>query len=150
MRWRRKIAEVAGMPPLDLMEGFYEHGPLIPTFPGIAADRNEEAEARKALEHGGHGMPKSVFENCPALRTLPISWDALKPDPLHALLLHSDCDGELETEVCGPIADRLEELLPLLPDEDAGGHIGWWREKTRAFIDGLRLAAAAGENVGFH
>jgi hypothetical protein len=81
---------------------------------------------------------------------LPISWDALKPDILHVLLHHSDCDGIIEHKHCKSLADRLEELLPLLPDGDGGGHIGDWREKTQRFIDGLRLADSLGENVEFH
>ncbi len=78
-----------------------------------------------------------------------MSWSQVI-DPLKHLLYHSDCDGELEPEVCGPIADRLEAILPLLPNGDGGGHIGDWRKKTQQFIDGLRKAAAAGEAVEFH
>jgi hypothetical protein len=80
----------------------------------------------------------------------PIKWECLKPDPLHILINHSDCDGEIEWKDADAIAGRLEELLPLLPDEDAGGHIGYWREKTQDFIDGLRLAHEKQENVEFH
>lgn len=79
-----------------------------------------------------------------------MEWEALPPDPLHVLLNHSDCDGEIRWQDCGPLADRLSELLPLLPDGDAGGHIGFWREKTQQFIDGLREAFEAKEDVEFH
>lgn len=130
MRWREELAKVAGLPPLCLMEGFFDRGsyrdPLAPY-----AERYRESAA--------------TIYAC-----LPIKWDALKPDPLHALLYHSDCDGEIAAEECGPIADSLERLLPLLPPGDGGGHIGDWREKTQTFIDGLRRAAAANEPVGFH
>ena len=34
--------------------------------------------------------------------------------------------------------------------DHGGGHIGNWRAKTRAFVDGLRLAASRGEDVEFH
>ena len=78
-----------------------------------------------------------------------VKWESLKPDALHILLNHSDCDGDIEWKDCGPLADRLAELLPLLPDESAGGHIGNWREKTQQFIDGLRDAFGAKENVEF-
>lgn len=78
-----------------------------------------------------------------------VPWSALKPDPLHVLLDHSDCDGEIAAKDCGPLADRLEELLPLL-DGDGGGHIGSYKEKTQQFIDGLHLAASLGEPVEFH
>ena len=127
MRWRQKIAEVAGMPPLMLMENFYREGSLRSYAPGAAATYELEE-----------------VEKC-----LPIKWDALRPSPLHILLNHSDCDGEILAKDCGSIADALEALLPLL-DGDGGGHIGGYREKTQAFIDGLRRASAAGENVEFH
>ena len=136
MRWRRKLAEVAGLPPLELMEGFYYPGE-IGTLQAV----------RRALESGPLDFLADGIEELE--KSLPISWDCLKPDILHELLFHSDCDGELAPEICGPLADRLEELLPLLPDDDDWGHIRNWRDKTQMFIDGLREAAAAGEPVGF-
>lgn len=76
-------------------------------------------------------------------------WEATPDDPLIVLIAHSDCDGEILPAQAGPLANRLEELLPLL-DGDGGGHIGSYREKTLAFIDGLRKAVAANEPVDFH
>lgn len=141
MRWREKLAEVAGLPPLQLMEGFYSplksDGTPFSGFPStfyLGPSTDELTRSCIArLEVG-----------------LPIRWDALKPSPLHELLCHSDCDGEIPATSCGPIADELEKLLPLLPDGDAGGHIGVWRAKTQQFIDGLRRAALANEPLGFH
>lgn len=72
------------------------------------------------------------------------------PDALMILLAHSDCEGEIQAEFCGPLADRLEELLPELEGEDGGGHIGSYVEKTKTFIAGLRLAASRNEPVRFH
>lgn len=75
-------------------------------------------------------------------------------DPLVTLLYHSDCDGEIESKDCGPLADALEKLLPALDrSEGGGGHIdrdGGYAECARRFIRGLRAAADAGESVGFH
>lgn len=133
MRWREKLAEVAGLPPLMLMDGFYKPlncGDLPTLYCGDRALANEYLSRIDKL--------------------LPISWDCLEDDVLHDLLYHSDCDGELDAEICAPLADRLEELLPLLPNGDGGGHIGDWRDKTQKFIDGLRLAAERGESVEFH
>jgi hypothetical protein len=96
------------------------------------------------------GLMEGYYHNDPIDKWLPISWEALKPDVLHILLDHSDAEGEIVAEDCGPLADRLEELLPLLPEEKDWGHIGSWREKTQTFIDGLRLAASRGENIEFH
>lgn len=77
-------------------------------------------------------------------------WEALPPDPLLILLIHSDADGIIKPEHAQPLADRLEELKPLLPHSDHRGHIGNWRDKTQKFIDGLRTAAELQESVVFH
>lgn len=78
------------------------------------------------------------------------SWDTVD-SPLVTLLNHSDCDGEIVVGDCEPIADALEALLPAMANmRDGGGHIGAWVDKTQQFIDGLRAALAAGENVEFH
>jgi hypothetical protein len=76
-------------------------------------------------------------------------WDETPVDPLLVLIAHSDCEGVIHPAQAGPLADRLTELLPLLPDEADLGHIGDWRTKTQAFIDGLRAAVEAGEDVEF-
>lgn len=135
MRWRQKIAEVAGLPPLELMEGFFDstgYGTLYFGQPLEAGKDTPFAWKRSVLEE-----------------TLPIRWGCLKPSALHELLYHSDCDGKIIYGRCKHIANELEKLLPLLPDEDAGGHIGNWREKTQKFIDGLRRAHAAKEALRF-
>lgn len=126
-RWRQKLAEVAGLPPLELMEGFY------------ANDGNP-----------CHDPFWRMPQDAPFRAGLPIKWGCLKPDALYELLYHSDCDGSIPPESCKSIADRLEELLPLLPEEDAGGHIGIWREKTFQFIKGLRKAAKTKTGLHFH
>lgn len=77
-------------------------------------------------------------------------WDETPKDPLLVLIVHFDCEGEIFPEQGEPLADRLAELLPLLPDDEGGGHIGNWKAKTQAFIDGLRAAAKADEPVEFH
>lgn len=130
MTWRRKIAEIVGIP-LELMEGFY----------------SDDMNQIKLAEFAGPNA-EAIIEL--VRRTCPIKWSSLKPDPLHALLYHSDCEGELSPDECASIATRLEDILPLLPNGDAGGHIGNWRDKTKAFIDGCRAAAAANEPLDFH
>ncbi len=137
MRWRQEIARVAGLPPLELMEGFFQP---IDSTRGIATI------------YLGRGMDDELARSSVRRieERLPIMWECLKPSPLHELLYHSDCDGEIPTESCGPIADALEALLPKMPQGEAGGHIGNWRDKTQAFIDGLRDAASKNEPLGFH
>lgn len=134
MRWRIKIAQVAGMPPLELMEGFYTplkggHKYDLPTFYTGLAENPHRLEQ----------MDES----------LPIKWQSLKRDKLHILLTHSDCEGSIPSRQCAGLADRLEQLIELLPDEEDSGHIGNWRVKTQTFVNGLRAAAAAKESLKF-
>jgi hypothetical protein len=133
-RWRTKLAEIAGLPPLELMEGFF--------FPERSGNPfwMQYQEDKKS----GFVDEYSVWAR------LPIKWDLYEKDPLTILLRHSDCDGEIEWQDCEPIADRLEELLPKLPKGEAWGHIGNWKDKTSQFIEGLRKAFKAKENVDFH
>ena len=133
MRWREELAKVTGLPPLMLMEGFYE--PL-----------NKEADNLPTLYHGVDEEERYLKH---LNSQLPIKWECLKPSPLHFLLHHSDCDGTIPWSKCRKIADELEKLIPKLPDEDVGGHIGNWREKTKTFMDGLNLAYSKKESVKF-
>ena len=80
-------------------------------------------------------------------------WTRTPPDPLIVLLAHSDCDGVIHPEQGGPLAGRLEGLLPLVPDYPYPLNApipDYWRDQTRAFIDGLREAWRLGEDVGFN
>lgn len=76
-------------------------------------------------------------------------WNETPKDPLIVLIAHSDCDGTIYPKQAVPLANRLEELLPLLKD-DGGGHIGPYKKRTQLFIDGLRLAASKSEAIDFH
>lgn len=139
MRWRLKIAEVAGIP-LKLMEGFYGSPGGYGTW--------DEAAKGKDIDGVAHWPFNAYYKEVAPY--LPIKWESLRPDPLHALLNHSDCDGEISSRNCAEIAGRLEELLPLLPNGDAPGHIGNWRDKTSQFMEGCRAAAEANEELEFH
>jgi hypothetical protein len=81
-------------------------------------------------------------------------WDKEAPHPLYYLFVHSDCEGVIRPQEGIPLADALEGLLPeLSKKEGLGGHIdarGGTVSVTKKFIDGLREAAAAGEDVDFH
>lgn len=140
MQWRTELAKVAGLPPLELMDGFY--APLdCGSLPTLYHGMNTQDPA-----FGPDSRPHMANLD----DRLPISWDCLKPSPLHELLYHSDCEGEIAADKCVAIADALEELIPLLPEGEGGGHIGVWRDKTAQFVAGLRAAAAAGEALDFH
>lgn len=75
----------------------------------------------------------------------PLAWTSLRPDIIHILLNHSDWQGIIAATECLPLANRLDEILPILsdaPEADA-------KSATRQFITGLRLAAAKHEAVVF-
>jgi len=76
-------------------------------------------------------------------------WKKLPDDPLVILIAHSDCEGIIQHSHARALANRLSELIDKLPDTPDPGHIGVWRDKTQAFIDGLKLAAKKKQNVKF-
>lgn len=105
MRWRIKIADVAGLGNLEDYEGFSKNlNPL-------------------------------VFD---------------KKHPLTPLLFHSDCDGYINWSELESIIKALTELLPMLENEDGGGHIGSYTDKTKAFIKGCELALSNKQKLQFH
>ncbi len=72
---------------------------------------------------------------------------------LYAFFCHSDCDGEIEPELAGKLADEMEALLPHMDKlGSGGGHIdrdGGFGNVTRMFIAGCRRAAEANEPLLF-
>lgn len=123
-RWRDKLAEAAGYALAEVKDD---------TFPGAY-------RTTVLLDWGHLKTDDDLFGE----------WEETPDDPLIVLIAHSDCEGVIHPEQAAPLADRLEELLPSLPDGDAPGHIGNWREKTQKFIDGLRDAVSKGEDLEFH
>lgn len=114
--------------------------------------RNKLAEvAGYPLVRDDHGYEYAGVVNDPRWTDANFQgeWSLPPEDPLLILLVHSDCDGTIPAKLVPFLRMRLEQLLPLLPDEDNGGHIGNWRDKTQAFIDGLAKAEADGEGVDF-
>lgn len=74
-----------------------------------------------------------------------MEWDDLPKRPLHLLLNHSDCDGELRWEDCAAIADDLESILDDLEPKGPFSD----RECAARWIRGLRAAAKAKDDVTF-
>jgi hypothetical protein len=68
-------------------------------------------------------------------------WDKDPEDVIDVLMLHSDCEGIIPHRFCGPLAARLNDLLPDMDE---------WTERTNQFINGLLLADDLGEDVDFH
>lgn len=124
-RWRHGLAQVAG----------YAVWPVVHDWGGgLNVPRDTVM-----VDWGHLGTPQHLAGD----------WEVTPDDPLLVLIIHSDCEGVIRAAQCGPLADRLEELLPLLPIEPDSGHIGDWGATTRKFIEGLRAAAADGADVEF-
>jgi len=68
-------------------------------------------------------------------------------NPIHFLMTHSDCEGEIPAEMCGPMSDALQKIVDVMPER---GTYDFAKPATLRFIAGLRKAAAAGETVDFH
>lgn len=119
-RWRNILAETAGYE-VVVMDGYIPQPKIVAA--AYWTDKNFQGE-----------------------------WpDGPPEDPLLILLVHSDCDGVIKAAHAPFLADRLERLLPeIAEDLDGGGHVGFARETTQKFIDGLRAAADAGEDVDFY
>ena len=134
MRWREKIAELGGWPPLSVMEGFCNDGDGILGSPVFVGHPDYAKRKNHFIEIG-----------------FPLSWDMNPDRRLIPLLTHSDCDGELSVEELKQIVPALEDLLPKMePLPDDGGHIGDWYQKTKQFVDGCKRAIELNEPLGFH
>lgn len=71
---------------------------------------------------------------------------------VYEFFCHSDCDGEIDPEMCKKVADELSPALDLMPEE-SGGHIarnGGYKAVLQKFIDGCMQAHEAGESLEFH
>lgn len=126
MRWRDKLAVVAGIPPLDFMEGYFKAGE-VGSDPFVLLGLCDKTP---------NGTVNYLRER------LPIKWESLREDKyLYFLLDHSDCDGDIPIDHLIPLAQRLKELLPNMDN---------WTEKTKQFIKGLKLAHKRKEKVEFY
>jgi hypothetical protein len=124
------------------------HGCWNGPYGGFQRWRQEVARAagyripeREGIRDPYYELPWEMFED----KNYQGEWDSIPgDDPLLFLLVHSDCDGVIHPQHGAHLADRLEQLLPLLDES-----VYRVRENTERFIDGLRKAAAAGEDVEF-
>ncbi len=80
--------------------------------------------------------------------------DGELPDFLMVLTCHSDCDGIIPSELAGPLADRVEEIInregPFTLQMPQGWTLKEFRRVTKRFVKGLRLAADLDEDLEFH
>lgn len=82
-------------------------------------------------------------------RSLEVAWQCGDYDdqtkPINVLMNHSDCGGIIAAHQCAPLAEALHGVLEQMEESNAT-----CRSYTEQFIAGLRLAAAAGEDVEFY
>lgn len=135
MRWRREICNAAGLPPLELMEGYWQNDQPVTGNPFW---RQYDEDKRLGYNHD-----TSIWNR------MPIKWECLKPSPLHELLYHSDCDGTIAWQNCKAIAGELKKVLKHLPNINAGGHVGNLHDTTNKFIKGLMRAYKSREDLVF-
>lgn len=121
--WRRELAKVACLPPLDLMEGFLGDDILIVVKDFV-----------NCLDKIGYNISLDQF---------PILWINFEHNPLVLLLNHSDCDGRIPYELCEKLAESLEEVSHKIINN-------YYKNLTIAFITGLRLAAEKKEDIVFN
>lgn len=74
-----------------------------------------------------------------------VKFTSNEEEPLNILLNHSDCDGKISHKETLPLADRMREIVVqgLVAE-------GWVKERMVQFINGLKDAHKAGEDVDFH
>jgi hypothetical protein len=120
--WRNAIAVAAGYAVYDVMTGH---------SPGRA-----HPKPTVMLDWGHLGTRAHLLGE----------WEETPSDPLLVLIVHADDEGWILKEQAAPLADRMEALLPLIP-EDNGYE---YRTRAERFIAGLRLAVERGESVVFH
>ena len=98
-------------------------------------------------------IPSIDYESLSVENTLGI-WDIDPTDVLLVLLAHSDEEGAIYPVHLLPLADRLEELLPEIPDfshyEADSRHLKKEISMTEKFIAGCRKAHEQDRAVTFH
>lgn len=144
--WRNWVAIQLGLPPLDLMEGFYttEHDTDDGYLKGYG---NPFYHAKIKLTGKEYKDIESIQ------RGFPIKWSCLKEDAIHELLNHSDCEDDISWEACGKIAERLKYLLDNVNLDDSPGHEymnDYMLKKTKQFMEGCQLAFEKQERLEFH
>jgi hypothetical protein len=143
-QWREWIAEQIGIP-LELMEGHY----IIDGFPNLFS----------LLQYDYPLGNEAVMRRVRKLqKQLPLKWTVFKPNPLHILLYHSDCDGYINWRDCGKIAKGLQNILNKVDEEIkisqtpdiAKATCEYNYNKTKQFIEGCTLAFTNKEKLEFH
>lgn len=144
MSWRIWLAKQIGIP-LELMEGFYSE------------DSNNNPFVLLDYRYP-KGDELDICQLNRIRKMFPLKWDAFKPNPLHELLYHSDCDGYINWATCGKIAKCLKQLLTEIendnadskaPETERANYDGMYKA-TERFMKGCELAFKKKEKLDFH
>ena len=76
-------------------------------------------------------------------------WAETPDDPLLVLIAHADTDGQIAVRDAGPLADRLEQVLPRINDASSFVIHSQIRARTEQFIKGLRQAVTLNRPLVF-
>jgi len=145
-RWRHWLADQIGIP-LELMEGFYSDEDRL--YPDLFTLLEYKYPNGDELDMSGIRRLK---------KKLPLSWDAFKPNALHKLLYHSDCDGYLNYSDCGKIAKELKKILSEIQNdnnesrapENARAEYDGMYNATERFMRGCEIAYSKKQKIHFH
>lgn len=158
-RWRVEVAKAAGIP-LELMEGHWGYSPYQKDISEIVAKHATPGAFSPDPGGGFVATRESLMTSLSAVMAkdqdlvamqavledilpyLPLKWESLRPDPIHILLYHSDCDGSIASADCGPIADSLKKLLPKLEGdkewhEEKDDDGGEWKLSSRTLANDM-------------
>jgi hypothetical protein len=134
MDWRKWVARQIGIP-LDLMQGYYYDNDSYPNIFTLLeynypnGDEIQMSRIRRDLKP-----------------MLPLKWSDFKPNVLHKLLYHSDCEGYLGHSTANKIAIELEKIIQNIERNETNEY---YYNKTLTFIDGCKLAYSKKEKLTF-
>ena len=129
-RWRTHLAELGGF---EVLWGMASSEPPIGSF-------DKRLSYPITFIDWGHISEDNLMGE----------WDTIEDDALIYLIAHYDTDGVIHPEEGTRLALRLEELLERTEEEHEVISVRGHRERTEKFIEGLKCAFIAGEDVEFH
>ncbi|MEQ9091812.1 MAG: hypothetical protein RIE52_12020 [Balneola sp.] len=130
MRFRVELAKRMGIP-LRLMEGFYSDSPDYMDNPFAMLERKYPK-----------GNETEMWKIREIKEVLPLKWETLKPNPIHELLYHSDCDGYINFSSVRKMVPELEKLVNKEEQSE-------FQERLETFISGCKVAIKERSRLDF-
>lgn len=136
MTWRTWIAKDLGIP-LKLMEGFYFENDNVPHMFTMLDWKYPNKE------------DSDIWQITEFRKMLPLKWSDFKPNPLHELLHHSDCDGYLNYASARKMIPELQRILDTIENDFNHSENSQMYETTSQMIEGFKLAVENKEKLTF-